>query len=309
MWNFSNLRPSPEGLRKITHTGRILVPGIFSLLSSDIRIMKQITLLLLMISSFAVQAQFEEEYEALRRSQYTPAFIFADRVNLRADASLNSAIVATVQEATPVGYVQRTNVVDTVGDKAAAWIKIWYNEQFCYVWEPLLTLYAQRSYDDTDVMFLFGPSAEQESTRVKVFRASEKTQDFEFVGLKWYNGIERLRIGRNRGVDLVEEFLYVHYAGHSCGAINGDVMFAWDGVNLRPFFTEWYMGDAGFYEGTRIILPGDPAGEKGIIHVYEEAVEYEYDEEEDDYTQDTDLDEQIHTKYLWDGFQLVEMVN
>lgn len=271
--------------------------------------MKQITLLLLMISSFAVQAQFEEEYEALRRTQYTPAFIFADRVNLRAEASLNSAIVATVQEATPVGYVQRTNVVDTVGDQSAVWIKIWYNDQFCYVWEPLVTLHAQRSYDDTDVMFLFGPSAVEESTRVKVFRASQKTQDFEFVGLKWYQGIERLRIGRNRGVDLVEEFLYVHYAGYSCGAINGDVMFAWDGVNLRLFFTEWYMGYAGFYEGTRIVLPGDAAGEKGVIHVFEEAVEYEYDEEEDDYSQDTDMDQQIHTKYLWDGFQLVEMVN
>lgn len=271
--------------------------------------MKQITLLLLMISSFAVEAQFEEEYEALRRSQYTPAFIFADRVNLRAEASLTSAIVATVQEATPVGYVQRTNVADTVGDRSAVWIKVWYNEQVCYVWEPLVTLHAQRSYDDPDVLFLFGPSAEEESTRVKVFRLSKKTQDVEFVGLKGYNGIERLRIGRNRGVDLVEEFLYVHYAGHSCGAINGDVMFAWDGVNLKPFFTEWYMGDAGFYEGARIVLPGDAAGEKGVIHVYEEAVEYMYDAKSGDYSQDRETEEQVHTRYHWDGFQLKEMVN
>lgn len=268
--------------------------------------------LILMLSGSLAKAQSSFDMEAARMSMYGHIFVFADNVNLRLTPDLNSTVFATVEEGTPLIHITHLSKKDTIGNKPGNWVQVMYREQVCFVWAPLVTNWVMRSHQDPDYLFMIGPGSGEYESKVKVFHKGTKQQELTFRGLKGIEGLAETRVEGNHGVELIEEMIFLEYHAYSCGQVGGEVIFAWDGDSLRPFFTAWGIGDGGLFEHKKLILPSSPIGEKGVIHVLEESGEYVWDETEssEPYVQKMHkirFDRQVHKQYLWDGYQLVEM--
>lgn len=245
-------------------------------------------------------------------SMYGHIFVFADNVNLRSGPDLSSHVIATVGEGTALIHVTHLSKKDTIGTKVGNWVQIIYRDQTCFVWAPLVSNWAMRSHQDPDYLFLIGSGQGKYESMFKVFHKGVKQQELTFRGLKRIEELAEARVEGNHGVELIEEMIFLEYHAYSCGQVGGDVIFAWDGDRLRPFFTAWGIGDGGLFEHEKLILPSSPVGEKGVIHVLEESGEYLINEVEstDPYAQNLPkirFDNQIHKQYLWDGYKLVEM--
>lgn len=260
----------------------------------------------------ATSAQNSFDLEAARMSMHGHVFVFADKVNLRSRPDLSSDILATVDEGTALIHITQLSKKDTIGGKVANWVQVIYRDHVCFVWRPLLTYHAFRSHKDPDNLFLIGPGPEEYESMIKILHKGETQQKLRFRGIKSIEGLAQARVESNHGVDLVEELIFLEYHAYSCGQMGGEVIFAWDGDTLRPFFTDWGIGDGGLFEHEKLILPSHPLGEKGVIHVLEESGEYLIDQSENPnpYIQpipEIRFDKRIHRQYLWDGYKLIEM--
>lgn len=265
---------------------------------------------ILSLSQAVAQSSFD--LEAARMSMYGHIFVFADNVNLRTRPDLGSTVIATVDEGTALIHITHLSKKDTIGGKVGNWVQVMYRDQNCFVWAPLVSNWAMRSHKDPDYLFLVGPGSGDYTSMIKVFHQGVKQQELSFQGLKSIEGLAETRVEGNHGVELIEELIFLEYHAYSCGQAGGDVIFAWDGEVLRPFFTAWGIGDGGLFEHEKLILPSSPVGEKGVIHVLKESGEYLIHETEstDPYVQNIPrirMDYQIHQQYLWDGYKLVEM--
>ncbi|MDP5169826.1 MAG: SH3 domain-containing protein [Bacteroidia bacterium] len=266
------------------------------------------SLFFLVLTAFASIAQ--QGVAEARDANYGYVFVFADRVNLRAAPSLEADVVATLSEGTALTFVTYMAGPDTVNGQSGNWAQVIHQQQVCYVWEPLVTRWVMRSHSDPDHLFLVGKGTVPGETLFKIFYRGEKVQELQVQSMKSVEELQQIRITGSMGVGLVRELIYLEYAAFSCGEMGGDMIFAWDGTQLRPFFKDWGIGDGGFFEGVRLVLPASPLGEKGVIHVFEVAGEYLNIEEDDpDALPPIKFDYNRHKRYRWDGTKMVELAS
>jgi hypothetical protein len=99
----------------------------------------------------------------------------------------------------------------------------------------------------------------------------------------------------------------VSYGAFKCVATREDAMFAFDGAFQHTFFMAVSIGDAGFIESKRLVLPSDLNGEQVVVHYYDQAGEVLYDNEGDHYfSSGVRYERNIHRRYWWDWVKLIE---
>ena len=184
------------------------------------------------------------------------------------------------------------------------WKTILLNGEKAYVWSPLIARYAGKSNYDPNLLFLIGPSSDPLKTKIKTFDIEKKqvVDEIEIKGIRSFHGLLYISSSASKGVPYVQEFLLLDYSAEACGETGGTVYLAFDGKKLRPFFSAAGSGDGGFFEGTEIIFPSDPMGEKGIIHVVDMGGE---SGGPSDFLPKVKLDYFTHKKYTWNGEKLI----
>ncbi|MEL6650438.1 MAG: SH3 domain-containing protein [Bacteroidota bacterium] len=259
-----------------------------------------ILILLVLTANVQAQGTFDEREHLL-------FFVFGDNVNLRAEPSLQSKIIANVDAGTALRFLNNVKK-DTIGNKVSQWCHVWYNNQQAYVWKPLITRFVQRSGKNPDYYFLAGEGDSTWHTKIKVVYQGKVTQSLSFTGIKPTSAIDEYAIKGSQGVPLVDDLLYIHWSAYSCGQMGGYIIFAFDGHKLHHFGEDTGIGDGEFFEGQTLITPSHIEGEKGVVIIRRVSGEMLFPEEgEENQLQQVRYDYNTTTRYRWNGTKLVKI--
>lgn len=252
--------------------------------------MKHLYLLLLLgLSSLTISAQEKSTRTEIRNyfdfKAGETAYLFGDKVNIRADATTDAEILQTAAINTPVKVLvvlpAETNPFLTLNGISAPWVKIKFgkNQTDGYVWAPLLAQYKMEGAFYVD--FLFGLSRKDPETgqlygKLRALKEGHLLDELEFktVGTEEHHIYGQ--IYGNRGVPKVDNIIEAHFGFEACGYVNGNQTLVWRNEQLYYLGEVTGIADGGMlYSDNSFIFPNDDRGQFEKILLKKEQGEFD----------------------------------
>ena len=244
--------------------------------------MNKIVILLLLVfinigySQDLKYLEYDKEFEVNQL-----VYLFGDNVKLRKSASTDSEIITLLKIGEPLRIIEKSTESFMYKGIDSPWYKVEYNEQEGYVVGGLIS--ATQRKNDT-VRFLFGFEIENSKlyilTRVLTNTTSEYLENkSEFKG---DNYLFAINLYNNKGIEGINNILFVNYIPESCGANSGGFYLFLNDSGLYKVLDLRSGADIGFWESETLIFPNDPSGEKDKIIFLKEDGQYPDDEESND---------------------------
>lgn len=208
-------------------------------------------------------------------------YLFGDNVKLRKSASTDSEIITLLKIGEPLKIIEKSTESFIYNGIDSPWYKVEYNKQQGYIVGGLISITEKKN---EDVRFLFGFEIENSKlyilTRVLTNTSSEYLENkSEFKG---DNYLFVIHLYDNKGVEGINNILFINYIPESCGANSGGYYLFLDDDGLYKVLDLSSNADIGFWESEILIFPNDPNGEKDKIIFFKEDGQYPGDEESDD---------------------------
>jgi len=252
--------------------------------------MKYLYLLLFFcFSSWTISAQEKNTRTEIRNyfdfKAGETAYLFGDKVNIRADATTDAEILKTAAINTPVKILvvlpAETNPFLTLKGITAPWVKIQFgkNQTDGYVWAPLLAQYKMEGafYED----FLFGLSRKDPKTGQLYgkLRAIKEGYLLDELEIKVIGNEEHHAYGHifdNRGIPKVDNIIELHFGYEACGYANGNQTVVWQDEQLFYLGKTEGISEAGvFFGGRTLVFPNDEGGQSKKVLIEEENGEFD----------------------------------
>lgn len=213
------------------------------------------------------------------------AYLFGDKVNIRADASTKAKVLKTLSFNTPIKILtvlpEDMHPYLTLNGITAPWVKIQFGKKLIdgYVWAPLLAQY--RIESAFYVNFLFGLSRKDAKTgqlygKLRAIKEGSVLDEIEFKAIGDEGHHTYGKIYGNRGLSKVDNIIETHFGYEACGYANGQQIFTWHEEQLHYLGEDSGVADGGiFFGGTSIIFPEDDRGQHGKILFKKENGEFD----------------------------------
>ncbi|WP_179335528.1 SH3 domain-containing protein [Winogradskyella costae] len=200
-------------------------------------------------------------------------YLFGDNVKLRHSPSVDSDVVKLLTIGEPLRIIEKSSESFVYNGINSPWYKVEHNNQHGYVVGGLISIVEKKA---DNVRFLFATEMVEEKLYI-ITRAliTSKTEYFEnkseFLGSNY--GF-KINLYNNRGVNSIDNILFINYLPESCGANSGGYYLFLDSNNLYKAIDVFSSADIGFWESENLIFPNDPKGEKDKIIYFQEHGQY-----------------------------------
>jgi hypothetical protein len=239
------------------------------------------------------------------QADYTIAYTLADQVNVRAEASTNAKIIATLPIGTKLTILQTEDTMLTLKGYKAPWVMVQFKEHGKsskgYIWQGLI------SYDmvnSQDIMFLLGIERVRDASspvayQIRAARNNKELSKLVFDGVGTITTNRQVTLSDNKGVTQITSIININFDDSRCAGAFGDVVIFWDGKKLYHAKTLRHGYDAPMFYEERLIFPRDKGGKPGIIIWKARGGEFD-----DDGTEHLDTNKKV--VYRWNGKSLVK---
>ncbi|WP_276133625.1 hypothetical protein [Polluticoccus soli] len=232
---------------------------------------------------FCAYCSGQEYYGTWDIRDSTEHYVFAETAYIRADTSLNSAILDSLQVGDNVLVLHTTSAVATVRGITAPWVKLSYNrngsEKTGYMWRTLLSFGRLRR---GDTKFIYGLERKLSKdtaseygnytmrwydAKLKVVINSSKVAESAFrVDAGEGGDYVSTAISDGKRLENVKQIPAISIGGGACGVGTHTFMHTWNGKELYALPKLYEVGDAGVYYYTeQFTFPADKGGKPGIV--------------------------------------------
>lgn len=241
---------------------------------------KNLFLLLILFSNFLF-AQ-ECEYLGIDKEFETGdlAYMFGDNVRLRTEPTSDSETISLLKIGQQVEIVEKTNIKNNYNGIEFPWYKIKYGAKTGYILGGLISL------------------TEVKNTNIKCYVSLEKIESKLYIltrvisdsKMPYYENKSEsfgdnngfcLKVFDNKGLEGINNIVFINYLPESCGANSGGYYLFFDNKKLHKVIDVVSRGDIGFWESENLHFPKDSLGVKNkIIYIKEKGEDSESESKE-----------------------------
>ena len=269
-----------------------------------------VSLFSLLIIGSAAFAQYENQRIVSSYYEFEEGnteLLYGDNVVFRSGPSSSSKALDTLEIATEVKIIQKSDEKAKINGLEWNWYKVKVGRKTGYVLGGLIAL-DHLHFDD--VMYLVTVAGidrsidEYEYTDYRVrTRVLGPTGDYYGHESKLNTNSFYIEATGNRGVEGIGHIFVINLFAEACGVDGGEIYLFNDGINLIEALSLSSVSDAGaFWYSETVIFPEDEHGWDGVVRYERE--QGEYMSEDMDWTKAT-----IHTLNLkWENGQFTPNV-
>ena len=237
--------------------------------------MKKIAILFLLISSFSFsqEIQYHNPYLDLENGKYY--YLFGNDVAFRTEPDKKSKVIDVLEIGTEIQVIEKTeNIIDYYGI-ISNYYKIKYKDQFGYILGSLISL-EKKVIGKSKYFYTYGKEDDKFYLIIRhLNEKSETNEDVAELKTKDFS----LEIYDNKGVEGIENIIYINYLAEACGIDGGGIyMFQVNSILKKVFWVSQISDGGIFWLEEKLIFPNDEKGIKGKI-VYEKEIGNYIDEE------------------------------
>jgi hypothetical protein len=230
--------------------------------------MNKITILIILISSlsYSQDIQYNNPYLDLENGKYY--YLFGDDVTFRTEPDKKSKVIDVLKIGTEIQVIEKTDITYEYYGIISNYYKVKYKDQFGYILGSLISL-ERKTMGNSKYFYTYGKEGDKFYLIIR--HLNEKLETNEDVAELKTNDFS-LEIYDNKGVEGVENIIYVNYLAEACGIDGGGIyMFQVNSI-LKKVFWVSQISDAGVYWiNEKLIFSNDKKGVKGKI-VYEKEI-------------------------------------
>lgn len=189
-------------------------------------------------------------------------YLFGDRVVLRKEPGKESASMDTLQIGTALKIVEKSERFDSYSGVEWPWYKVKAGKKTGYVLGALISLPIDQSISGR---YLVSMKHDQENATVLYRYIAEdgRLLQGESALNTW---VFNIKVTGNRGIEGLENMLYIDYYADACGVDGGGIYIFYDGQNLTETLRVSSVSEAGlFWYSEELIFPEDEQGMEGKI--------------------------------------------
>lgn len=225
-------------------------------------------------------------------------YLYGDNVKLRSEPSTKSESHKLLKIGEELTILEKSNERLIFRGVDWPWYKVKYNNLTGYVIGGLISLGVKEmkhircfvsSEMENDKIYIVTRVLTDSSTKFQENKTEMLADNYGFC----------LKLFDNRGVEGIENIIFVNYMPESGGANSGGFYLFYDGESLLKAIDVTSRGDIGFWESENLIFPNDDKGKRDKIIYRKEKVEYEDDD--DNWTKTLTITGEL----FWDGRKLV----
>lgn len=239
--------------------------------------MKSIYFFLICFSALAY-GQSEEDYYLIEQHTFekgSTQYLFGDRVVLRSGPTKESNSLDTLSIGSAVKIIEQTDQYSEMGGMQWPWYKVKAGKKTGYVLAGLISFPSEATLGGRYLVSM-RRTEEQAFARYRFLKEDGEFLEGESQLNTWKFEIE---VHDNRGVDGLQNMLYLDYFAEACGIDGGGIYIFNDGNSLIEAIRVSRVADGGaFWYTEELIFPTDEEGLEGIIQYRRESGESMDDE-------------------------------
>ncbi|MBV7439818.1 SH3 domain-containing protein [Weeksellaceae bacterium TAE3-ERU29] len=231
--------------------------------------MNKLLIILSLVTTF-VFAQ-ENKYHELN-ADFTNGetyYLFGDDVKLRAEPNTDSEVLDLLKIGTPIKIISKTNHTLNYNGLESPFYKVKYQDKMGYILGGLISL-EKRGYYKSEYLFAYKKTGEYDYSLIIRYLNAEP--GFKEIITNLETPTFSIDIFDNKGVQGIENILYINYLSEACGVDGGGIYFFQVKNDLKKVFEVAQISDAGiFWLGETLTFPTDENGmENKIIYSIEQ---------------------------------------
>jgi len=237
--------------------------------------MNKIIIFFLLISTFCFsqEFQFNSPYSDLESGK--DYYLFGNDVTFRKEPNNKSKVIDVLAIGTKIQIIEKTNeTIDDLGI-VSNFYKVKHNDQIGYILGSLISL-EKKELGESKYFYTYQKKGDKYYLIIRHF--NEKSEVNEVI-IELETNDFSLEIYGNKGVEGIENIIYVNYLAEACGINGGGIYIFQTNSMLKKVFSITEISEAGVnWMNEKLIFPNDKKGITGKI-VYEKEVGSYIDEE------------------------------
>ena len=224
---------------------------------------------LITTSSFGQQTKYHSPNNNFENDRIY--YLFGDNVKLRAEPNTNSEVLDLLKIGTPIKIISKTNHTLNYNGLESPFYKVKYQDKTGYILGSLISL-EKRGYNQSEYLFAYKKTDEYDY--YLIIRYLNAEPDFKEITTRIENSTFSVDIFDNKGVQGIENILYINYFSEACG-VNGGGIYLFQAKNdLKKVFEVAQISDGGvFWFNETLTFPTDEYGmDNKIIYTIEQGI-------------------------------------
>ena len=241
---------------------------------------KNLLLLIILYSNFI----FSQECEYLGIDKQFEngdiAYLFGDNVRLRTEPTSNSETITLLKIGQQIEVLEKTDIKVNFKGIESPWYKVKYKKEIGYILGGLISLTEVKAHSIRCLV-----SLEKSESKLYILTrviSDSKTSYFENKSQSFgdNNGF-CLKAFDNKGLEGINNIIFINYLPESCGANSGGFYLFFDNKKLHKVIDVTSRGDIGFWESEDLYFPKDSLGVKNkIVYIKEKGEDSESESKE-----------------------------
>jgi hypothetical protein len=234
--------------------------------------MNKVIIFFLLITNFSFSQKtnyHNPNYDLKNGENY---YLFGNDVKFRLLPNLTSEVIELLKIGTEIQILEKTEYKLNYNGIESPFYKIRYKNKIGYILGGLISL-EKKEFKESSYLFVYKKVEDNYSVIIR--HLNEKAELTERIS-ELVNYDFSLDIYDNKGIDNVENILFINYLAEACGIDGGGIFFFQTKTELKKAVEISRVSDAGIYWlEERLIFPTDRNGIKGKIVYQKEIGNYE----------------------------------
>jgi hypothetical protein len=241
-------------------------------------------------------------------------YVLGDSINIRKEPNTKAEAVVQVPIGTRLTIIKRSDATMDLNGFEMPWYLVQITpKQKGYIWGGKLAHYSFRSSKNPDIVFHFGLEKEIDGIATYQIRVEKNHKQLQHITFEGFGSAMKRHTFTNygnRGLENVDDVIYVDGYSEACGDAGGAIVFFWSDGKLYNVRQLNDYSDVPVFSRETFLYPSDMEGRKDLIVLHEEDGEYIFEEDDNAAAEykapDIQYSKNKKTAYRWDGKQLVE---
>jgi hypothetical protein len=237
--------------------------------------MNKIIIFLLLITnlSFAQETKYHNPYSDLKSGGYYS--LFGNDVKFRKLPDTSSEIIELLKIGTEIQIIEKSSETLNYNGIESPFYKVKHKEKTGYILGGLISL-EKKEFNKSEYLFTYKKTDNNFSIIIR--HLNENSELTESVS-KLYTHEFSIDIFNNKGIEGIENILFINYLAEACGIDGGGIFFFQTENELKKTFEIRQISDGGVYWlSENLIFPTDEKGIKGKIVYQKELGDYKDEE-------------------------------
>ncbi|MDO5970064.1 SH3 domain-containing protein [Flavivirga aquimarina] len=237
--------------------------------------MNKLTILLLLITNFSFSQEIiyhNPNFDLKNGENY---YLFGNDVKFRQLPDLTSEVIDLLKIGTEVVILEKTENKLNYNGIESPFYKVKYKNKIGYILGGLISL-EKKEIKNSKYFFAYKKTEDNYSIIIRhLNEKSELTENSSILTTYEFS----IDLFDNKGIDNVENILFVNYLAEACGIDGGGIFFFKTESELKKILEISQVSDGGVYWlKEKLIFPTDENGIKGKIVYQKEIGNYEDEE-------------------------------